>query len=121
MSKFQPLSQNDVLVHTRMGGGKKSVKCLERLKFDPIQKLVEQYDKLQEELEYQEKLRSGAIIELNVNEKPRNYRAEIHMSIHDKLANISDKLLRYGYGRVSETTVIEEKVQPNLVINLTKK
>ena len=40
---------------------------------------------------------------------------------YDKLINIGDKLLRYGYGRVPETINIEDRRPSPLVINLTKK
>lgn len=102
-------------------GAKRSVARLENLRFDPIGELVDQYRRLQDELAYQEKLRSGAIVELGPTGKPRSYRAEIHMAIYDKLIAIGDKLLRYGYGRVPETLQIEETKAAPLVINLTKK
>lgn len=102
-------------------GAKRSVARLKNLDYDPIGELVAQHRKLEEELRYQEKLRSGEIVELLANGKPRSYRAEIHMSIYDKLIAIGDKLLRYGYGRVPETLQIEEIKPAPLVINLTKK
>jgi hypothetical protein len=102
-------------------GGHKSVVRLRQLQYDPIGELVEKYRKLEAELEYQEKLRSGEIVELNAQGKPRSYRAEIHHAIYDRLIAVSDKLMRYKYGRVPETVLIEEKKPLPLIVNLTKK
>lgn len=98
----------------------KSAAKLVSLNFDPIEKLVEQYTVLQKEIEYQEKLRNNEIIEVNAKGAVRTYRAEIHMSLYDKLINISEKLTRYGYGRVPETTIVEDKRIPPLVVQLTQ-
>ena len=89
-------------------GGHKSVLRLRQLQYDPIGELVEKYRKLEAELEYQEKLRSGEIVELNAQGKPRSYRAEIHHAIYDRLIAVSDKLMRYKYGRVPETILVVE-------------
>lgn len=104
-----------------MGGSKRAVARLQQLSFDPIGELVYNYRKLQSELDRQEKLRSGEIVELSATGRPRSYRPEIHHALFDKLNAISEKLLRYGYGRVPETTIIDEKQPSPLVINLTKK
>lgn len=103
-----------------VAGSAKSKETLRRLSFDPIEQLVEKYRKLEAELLYQECLRDGTVIELTAAGKPRAYRAEVHMSIYDKLLAVGDKLLRYGYGRVPETNVIEHKDRMPLVVNLTK-
>ena len=102
-------------------GGQKSVARLRQLQYDPIGELVETYNKLKSELERQEKIRDGLTVELGSNGKPRAYRAEVHHAIYDKLIAIGDKLLRYGYGRVPETLLVEEKKPQPLVVNLTKK
>ena len=102
-------------------GGHRSVLRLRQLQYDPIGELVETYNKLKLEVERQEKLRDGVIVELSSNGKPRAYRAEVHHAIYDKLIAIGDKLLRYGYGRVPETLLVEEKKPQPLVVNLTKK
>ena len=102
-------------------GGPRSVSRLRTLSYDPIGELVANYRKLELEIERQEKIRDGLIIELTSAGKPRAYRAEIHHALYDKLINIGDKLLRYGYGRVPETINIEDRRPSPLVINLTKK
>ena len=102
-------------------GGQKSVARLRQLQYDPIGELVANYRKLEAEVERQEKIRDGIIVELGSNGKPRAYRAEVHHAIYDKLIAIGDKLLRYGYGRVPETTIIEDRKPQPLIVNLTKK
>jgi hypothetical protein len=92
------------------------------LGFDPIQELVDQYRALQGELLYQEGRRDGVIKEFLADGiKERSYNAEYHLAIYDKLTGIADKLLRYGYGRVPETTVLETLQKTPMIINLTKK
>lgn len=103
-------------------GAKRSQLRLKHLGFDPIGELVKQYRQLELELEYQEGLRSGAIVELSASTgKAKAYRPEVHHAIYDKLIKVGEALLRYGYGRVPETTVVEEKRPMPLVVNLTKK
>lgn len=125
---IQPVAKGGMAVGTSrsttnyMAGAKRSQLRLKHLGYDPIGELVEQYKTIQLEVEYQKKLRSGEIVELNpTTGKPRAYRAEIHHGLLDKLIKISEALLRYGYGRVPETTVVEEKKALPLVVNLTKK
>lgn len=102
-------------------GGIRSQKRLDTLKFDPIGELVKQYEAIQLLVRHQEDMRDGRRIELTVTGKPKNYRAEVHHALYDKLINIGDKLLRYGYGRVPEVNIIEERKPQALIVNLTKK
>lgn len=104
------------------GGSSRSVKRLESLDFDPIQKLVLQYDEIEAEIAYQKKLKSGEIVELSASTgKARAYRPEIHHALYDKLTAIADKLVRYKYGRVPEVNINEERRPQSLVVNLTRK
>ena len=102
------------------GGSQRSQQKLAELGFDPIEQLVQKYLQLEAEVAYQEAIREGTIVPLNAAGKPRAYNPEVHMALYDKMIAVSDKLLRYKYGRVPETTVIENKEKPPLVINLTK-
>ena len=99
-------------------GTKRSVMRLNALGFDPIGELVSKYRKLELELDRQEKIRDGLIIELTGVGKPRAYRAEVHHNIFNMLLTTAEKLLRYGYGRVPETSVIEDRRPQPLVVNL---
>lgn len=102
------------------GGSQRSQQKLHELKFDPIEQLVDKYMKLEAELAYQEAIRAGTIVPLSATGKPRPYNPEVHMAIYDRLVAVSEKLLRYKYGRVPETSVIENREKPPLVINLSK-
>lgn len=100
--------------------GHRSAIRLRTLRFDPLQELVNKYRELEREVERQEKIRDGIIVELNAKGQPRSYRPEVHHAIYEKLINISDKLLRYAYARVPEE-VVEDRPTAPLVVNLTKK
>lgn len=102
-------------------GSKKSQIRLKQLYFDPIEELVNQYRLLSAEVDRQEKIRNREIIELTTTGKERAYRAEIHHALFDKMTKIAGELLRYGYGRVPELNVTENRAPASLVVNLTKK
>lgn len=104
-----------------VAGSVKSKKRLAQLNFDPIEELVITYEKLRGELEYYEAWRDGAVEVLTTQGKPRAWPADVHMSVFDRLIAIGDKLLRYGYGRVPETQIVDDKRRTPMVINLTKK
>ena len=100
-------------------GSKRAVMALKRESFDPIAELVSTYRTLQLELKIQEDLRDGRIVQLRVDGKPKAYYADAHYSLFDKLISVSDKLLRYNYGRVPENVDdIENRSRSPLVINL---
>jgi hypothetical protein len=101
-------------------GGPKSIRRLAQLDYDPIGELVDKYRKLEKEVERQEKIRDGLIVELTSTGKPRAYRAEIHHALYDKLIAVGDKLLRYKYGRVPETLEIKHDRPAAMVVQLTK-
>lgn len=103
-------------------GGSRSAHRLETLGFNPIDTLVHTYRRIEDEIDRQEKIRSGAIVELTNAGKPRAYRAEVHHNLFDKLTTISEKLLRYRYGRVPELDDgAKQKAAGSLVIQLTKR
>lgn len=102
-------------------GGNKSINRLKQLQYDPIGELVATHNKLKAELERQEQIRDGVIVELTATGKPKAYRAEVHHALYDKVIAISEKLLRYNYGRVPELNVVESRVPQPMVVNLTKK
>lgn len=102
-------------------GGPRSVRRLANLNYDPIGELVSNYRAIQAEITRQENIRDGKIVEFTANGRPKNYRPEVHHALYDKLINIGEKLLRYGYGRVPETIQVEDKRSQPLIVNLTKK
>jgi len=117
----QPKYSNSGLRIGPRGPAQKSVKRLAMLGFDPISKLVDRHSALTKELEYQEKRRKNEIIELTTSGKARAFMMDHLMLIHNQLFAIEKELLRYGYGRVPETSVVEDRRVAPLVVNLTKK
>ena len=97
----------------------KSVRKLQLLNFDPIAELVKKHNILSDEIERQQKIRDGVIIEYRQDGKPKAYDKNFHMALYDKQIAISDKLLRYGYGRVPETIEVQSERGLPITINLT--
>ena len=96
---------------------------LKKLGFDPIEKLVNLYNKLEQENEFYCKLREvGQLQELdNMGEPIRTVRYShiAHTNILSQLEQVSSQLLRYRYARVPETINMESSKIPTLNINLT--
>lgn len=116
----QPLWNKPVRIQKRSRGGSvKSKQRLEELDFDPIGELVASYRKLQKEIAYQEDIRTGKLVELRADGRPRAYRAEVHLGLYDKINMISKELLRYGYGRVPEAETNTGSTAKPLIVNLT--
>ena len=89
-------------------GSVRSVARLASLKFDPLEKLVVQYNRLEEEIEKYKEVRDGRrieVIETDPNtgkQRTRKFSYEVLLQMEDKLIAIGTQLLRYGYGRVPE-------------------
>ena len=96
-----------------------SITTLSRLGFDPIVQLVKQYNVIVDEIELQERIRDGRLTELDHKGNVKRYSYKEHMILHDRLTNISKELLRYGYGRVSETIQTDPDNLPtfNVILN----
>jgi hypothetical protein len=99
----------------------KSERMLMAYAFDPLENLLRIYASTCREVIRQEHIRDGLLAELLNNGKARAYRPEIHMAWQEKMITIAKELLRYGYARVSETTVVESRNTKPLIVNLTKK
>lgn len=104
-----------------MSKAKSSVDKLASLDFDPLEAMVKQYTRLNEEIERQYLVQSGELVLLRADGKPKAYSAEYHMSIIDKASILSEKLLRYGYARVNEGADNGPPVVPVLNIMLSDK
>ena len=102
-------------------GSKRSIAKLDNLRFDPIERLVRQYEELEYEVERQKLIRDGNIVEVTATGKPKAYRPEVHHALYDKMIKIGESLLRYKYGRVPETVNVQETRPMPISINLTKK
>jgi hypothetical protein len=112
---------NDIKIEQPAGGGSdtgnrkrvtsgmpESVRALKNLEFDPITRLVDLYHKLIEEEKVFSKIRSGELVLLKDNGKERPYSGVAHAAIFAQLEKVTADLLRYKYGRVPETIIIDE-------------
>lgn len=95
-----------------------SQRRLATLGFDPMESLVDSYNKICAEIVYQEKRRSGELVELHANGKQKAFNLQILLGLYEQKIAIGDKLLRYGYGRVPETNNLEVSEKSMLTINL---
>ena len=102
-------------------GAKRSIAKLKKLGYDPITILVATHNYICLEIERQEKIRDGQVVELTTTGKVKAYRPEVHHALLDRLIKIGENLMRFKYGRVPE--VLEQLKDPpkSLIINLTKK
>lgn len=111
----------DVRIVRRYKEGSRKASYLMRIEnFDPLQKLIENYRRIEKELEYQENVRDGRIVPLTATGKVRSYNAEHHYGLFDKLNKIGSDLLRYKYGRVPENEGTTGEGATPLIVNLSK-
>ena len=122
MSRLVPKSETPLsTAKTRFNAGApRSVRRLKELQFDPIGELVSIYEKLVEEIRRQEQIRDGTLVEKSASGHVRHYRPDTHQQMYDRLINIAEKLLRYGYGRVPEVAAPTAEKAPPLIVNLSK-
>lgn len=99
-------------------GGVKSQLRLDELGFDPIGELVMLYRQLQNEDKLMCSLRDGTWRPLNDDGRVQRYSSMAHMALLSQLEKVASQLLRYGYGRVPETIIVDEKNHTPLVIKL---
>ncbi len=96
---------------------------LKKLGFDPIEKLVNLYNKLEKENEFYCKLREvGQLEQIDNNGdtvRTIRYSHIAHTNILSQLEKVSSQLLRYRYARVPETVNLESNHIPALNINLS--
>lgn len=88
-----------------------SVRRLEQLKFDPILRMVQQYERLEEDI-------------YNLTHNPDGtYKEKFSHLAYSSMALIQQKitndLIRYGYARVTETTNVNNNNVGPLMIQLT--
>ena len=92
---------------------------LKRMGWDPLGEMVQTHRKLLAEIERMELLRSGELVELTNTGKQRYYNEETHLGLYDKMIAISDKMMRYSYGRVSEAPAKDEIPVIPLIVQLS--
>lgn len=117
----QPKRGSAVGVPKWIAGAQRSVGRMKHLNYDPIGELVKKYRELDVELQHQQKLRSGELVEMTATGRPRNFNPKLLMDIYEKQIMIAEKLLRYRYGRVPENETFDAERPSALIVNLTKK
>jgi hypothetical protein len=104
-------------------GSKRSQRRLKTLGFDPIERLVKLYKRLEEEDEYMVNLRQvAAVTELNPDgsvKKSHKYSGVAHMAVFGHMEKTASDLLRYDYGRVPELIPTSAADVKPLMIQLT--
>jgi len=107
-----------------IAGSKRSQRRLETLGFDPIEKLVNLYRRLEEEDEWYCNLRmAGTVKQLDSDgnvKKTTRYSGVAHSTVHSNMARVGNDLMRYAYGRVPENVPGENKPLSAMRIKLTK-
>ena len=102
--------------------GHRSVRKLRELEFDPLEAQVKLYKDLLVEEAYVRSLRSGDSMgrfRYDSEGKRIRYSAQYHASIMMLIQKTAGDLTRYSYGRVPETTMVENKQVAPLVIEMT--
>lgn len=115
--------------HGNVNGGKltkiekRSQRAIDALKiqqFDPIIKLVEQYNRLTTEIAKQERLQeSGPVYDQKGNIK-KKFSAMVYAALIATHQRIASELLPYGYAKVPNSEG-DEKTLPPFIIQLTPK
>jgi hypothetical protein len=106
-----------------VAGSKRSQRRLHTLDFDPIERLVRLYKRLEEEDEHLVNLRKvDSVTELNTDgttKKKHKYSGVAHVAIFGHMEKVASDLLRYDYGRVPEMTYNNDVPTSPMVIQLT--
>lgn len=122
--------QSDTTKHpTRMGRQKgavsfysqKSVQKLRQLGFDPIEKMVDLYQKITKEIEKMDKLNTNnTAFTTMTGERRTRFSGVAYANLIAIQQKIIADLMRYGYARVSETIIMTPQATAPLTIMLTK-
>jgi hypothetical protein len=120
----QPKAYDTALTNQKryVAGSQRSQKRLTDLNYDPIGELVKQYHRLQECIDEELKYKSGELVKLSLRDgKPLMWRPDALHRYMDQAIVVAEKLLRYGYGRVPEINVTENRSLPPLIVQTTAK
>jgi hypothetical protein len=102
-------------------GGNRARARLRTLNFDPIDMLVKRHKELENELEMQEQMKDGKAVRLRQDGKPKAFVFEQYLGVQRELISISEKLMRYKYGRVPEVETPKAQAKPMMLVRLNKK
>jgi hypothetical protein len=118
----QPGAQDPGMNHYKRfhAGSERSQKRLEELNYDPIGELVAQYHDIQRLINEELNWKAGREVRFNAKGQARVFHHDFLDKLLDKKERIADKLLRYGYGRVPEIGITEEKPIPAFSVISTR-
>jgi len=89
-----------------------------KLAHDPLTKLVQLNGRLEEELHYSNRRRSGEVVELNSKGGVREFYHDNHLAIYDKLIKVNETLMKYAYVVPKETLDEGPKLIPEFTVIL---
>lgn len=89
------------------------------MNFDPLEKLVKLYERIQGEIQWMERLKDATLI--TKDGTTHKYSKMAHHALLAQQQKLLNDLMRYGYARVPETVHIETSELPSPIINLTPK
>jgi hypothetical protein len=101
-------------------GSERSRAKLEQLKFDPIEKLVADYERVEKLIEVEMKLSTGEMKRLNSKGNEMTWYPDFLGKLLEQKSKIANDLLRYKYGRVSENTNVTVKQPMPFIVQTTK-
>lgn len=90
-----------------------------QMNFDPLEKLIKLYQKIQGEVIWMESLKEGSVVKKDGT--THRYSKTAHAELLNQQQRLLTELMRFGYARVPETVNIETNELPSPVINLTPK
>ena len=85
--------------------------------FDPLEKLMKLYEKVQGEIQWMERLKDGSLV--CKDGTTHKYSKMAHAALLAQQQKLLNDLMRYGYSRMPETLNVETPDMPRPVINLT--
>ena len=102
----------------------RSVRKLRELAYDPIEKMVQLYERLVDEEALWARVRSGIETTLITGDDGKirsiRYSAVAHAAVLAQMNKVNSDLLRYGYGRVPETVNFDTPALPPMFIQLVE-
>jgi hypothetical protein len=88
-------------------------KKMKKRNYDPIDGMIDQYERLKKEDEYHCAVRDGTLVKVGASGRPVRYSAVAHAAVLAQLSKVHESLLRYNYARVSESVAVENNSSGN--------
>jgi len=120
----QPRASGGAIDHVKRyhAGSERSKDKLRQLRFDPIERLVDEYHDINRLIKEEEDYRDERKVRLHPESgKAVLWRPDMLLKLMEERSKISDRLLRYGYGRVPEVNVNVDQAPPPFIVQTTRK